>query len=173
MTNMHDRMQARGYGNMPYGMGRGGMGYGGMGMMGGGMGYGGMGMMGGGMGYGGMGMMGGGMGYGGMYMLGLDQKQRDEIRKLFHEQRATRIKLMTDMMDIRDELADKFDAKELDAKGIGKIYSKLFDKQRQLIEQNIQLRNRMRSVLNKDQQNEFDQMRRGGMMGGGMGMMMR
>ena len=155
MDQMHKRMQEQGYPgrNMPYGMG-----------------YGGMGMMGQGMGYGGMGMMGHGMGFGGMGMMQLSKKQRTEVRKLFREQRAAHFKIMNEMMTIRDELADKYDEDVLDAKAIGKIYARLFEQKRKMIEQSIETRNKIRALLNKDQQSEFDQMHRGGMMGH-MGMM--
>ena len=179
MDQMHKRMQEQGYPgrNMPYGMGYGGMGmmgqgmgYGGMGMMGQGMGYGGMGMMGHGMGYGGMGMMGHGMGFGGMGMMQLSKKQRTEVRKLFREQRAAHFKIMNEMMVIRDELADKYDEDVLDAKAIGKIYARMFEQKRKMIEQSIETRNKIRALLSKEQRSEFDQMHRGGMMGH-MGMM--
>ena len=157
-----------------YGMG---MGYGRMGMMGGRMGQCGMGMMGGGMGM--MNMMGGGMSPMMMQMLNLNDKQKAKLREFSHEQRKSHCENMNSMMDIRDELAEAYAKDEPDAKAIGKIYSKMFDKRRQMIEQSIETHNKMRAVLNKEQQEKFDNMHRGGGMGmmgsgmgyGGMGMM--
>ena len=160
-----------GYGRMGM-MGGRGMGYGGMGMMGGGMGYGGMGMMGGGMGYGGMGMMGAGMSPMMMQLLDLDDKQKAKLREISREQRNSRCANMNAMMDIRDELAEAYDKDQLDTKAIGKVYGKMFDMKRQMIEQSLEARNKMRAVLNKEQKEKFDTMMHGGgmgMMGGGMG----
>jgi len=151
-------------GNMMYERGM----YGGMGMMGGGMGrMGMMPMMGGGMGM--MSMM-GGLSPMMMRMLDLDDKQRAQIREISRAQRKAQLETMSVMMDIHDELATAYDKDEPDAKAIGKIYSKMFDKKRQMIEQSIETRNKIRAVLNKEQKEKFDNMhRRGGMMGGGMG----
>lgn len=135
-----------------------------------------MGMMGGYMGDGGMGM---GMMHGGMYpmmnMLDLDQKQRDKLRELMREQRNNHFKLMGEMMDLQDEMAALYDKDVPDAAAIGKLYSKLADKRRQMIEQTVGMHNKMRGMLNKEQLERFDSMRRGGGMyrgmGGHMGMM--
>jgi Spy/CpxP family protein refolding chaperone len=180
MDSMHRGMQNSDYDSMymPR-MGRG------MGMMGNGMmGYGGMGMMGNGMmGYGGMGMMGNGMmGYGGMGMMDLDKNQRAKIRSIMREQRENRCKMMTSMMDVGDELAEQYDKNEPDAKAIGKIYARMFEQRRKMIEQSVETRNRIRNVLSDEQKKQFDNMRHGrgmmgpgarGMMNGGMGMMGR
>jgi len=160
-----------GPGNMGYGrMGPGNMGYGGMGpgYMRGGRGYGyGMGMMGGG-------MMGGGMGYGMMQALNLDKDQRSKIRALMREQRSANCAVMTGMMDVRDELAAEYDKDQPNAKTIGKLYEKLQGMQRQMIERMVEIHNKMRGMMNKEQKENFDNMYHGGMgmMGyGGMGMM--
>lgn len=157
-----------GYGGMgpgyrhPEGMGPGYMGRGGRGY-GYGMGYGGM-MGHGMMGYGGM--MGGGMGM--MYGLHLDKSQRDKVRALMREQRGANCKVMTEMMDVRDELAAEYDKDKPDAKAIGKLYEKMQGMQRQMLERSIQMRNKMRGILNKEQKEQFDQYYHGGMMGHGM-----
>jgi Spy/CpxP family protein refolding chaperone len=145
------------------GMGPGYMGYGGMGpgyMRQHGMGY-------GGMGYGGMGMMGGGMGM--MRALNLDKDQSAKLRGMMREERIARCKTMNEMLDVRDEMATEYDKPQPDAKVIGKLYSKMSEIQRHMIEQSVQMRNKMREMLNKDQKDTFDHMLQGGMMGGGMG----
>lgn len=161
-----------GPGNMPYGgrgpgyMHQGGRGYGGMGpgMGYGGMGYGGMGY--GGMGYGGMGMM--GMGYGIMQGLDLNKEQRSKIRALMREQRSANCAVMNGMMDVRDELAAEYDKAQPNAKTIGKLYEKMQGMQRHMLERMVDMRNKMRGLLNKEQKEKFDQYSRGGMMGPGM-----
>jgi len=162
-----------GYGGMgpgyrhPEGMGPGYMGRGGRGY-----GY--------GMGYGGMmgpGMMGGGMGM--LYGLNLDKSQRDKVRALMREQRTANCKLMTEMMDVHDELAAAYDKDKPDAKAVGRLYEKMQGMQRQMLERSVQMRNKMRGILNKEQQEQFDRyyhggmgmMGYGGMMGGYGGMM--
>lgn len=159
------------------GMGPGHMGYGGM--WPGHMGYGGMGY--GGMGYGsGMGMMGYGMGYGmgfgGMGMmqaLNLDKSQRDKIRSLMRAQRTANCKTMNEMMDVRDELAAEYDKPQQDAKAIGKLYNKMEEMRRHMIEQSVQMHNQIRELLNKEQKDTYDQMYHGGMGYGGMWNMMQ
>jgi Spy/CpxP family protein refolding chaperone len=160
-----------GPGNMGYGgMGPGYMGYGRMGA--GMMGYGGMGY-GPGMGYGGMGMMGGmgygGMGYGMMQTLNLDKDQRSKWRALMREQRAANCKTMTAMMDVHDELAAEYDKDKPDAKAVGKLYEKMQGMQRQMFERMVEMRNKLRDMLNKDQKENFDNMYHRGMGYGGMG----
>lgn len=169
---MHRGMGAE---NMPYGgMGSGymhrGSGYGGMGYGRGGMGY--------GMGYGGMGMMGYGMGYGGMGMmqaLNLSKAQQAKFHRLLRDQRTAHCKDMTQMFDVRDELAAEYAKDQPDPKTIGRLYTKMAQMQRNMLEQSVQMRDKMREMLNKDQKETFDRMFRNaegyGMGYGGMGMM--
>lgn len=140
--------------------------------------YGGMGpgYMQGGMGPGYMqqGGMGYGMGYGGMGMmqaLNLDKDQRAKLRGLIREERSARCKTMNEMLDVRDELAAEYDKPQPDSKAIGKLYSKMSEMQRHMLEQSVQMRNKMREMLNKEQKENFDRMYHGGMGYGGMGMM--
>ena len=150
----------------PGNMGPGNMGYGRMGP--GNMGQGGMGPgymrqqgMGSGMGYGGMGMM---------QALNLDKSQRSKLRALMREQRAANCQTMTAMMDVRDELAAEYDKDKPDAKTVGKLYEKMQGMQRQMLERMVEMHNKMRDLLNKEQKEIFDHMHRGGMgpMGNGM-----
>ena len=127
----------------------------------------------------GMGMMHGGGMMGGMhhgmgmmhgrammvYMLDLDDKQRKKIRALQQEQRKANWQRRGSMIDLQYELQDLYDKDKPDAKAIGKVYDKIFALKKQMIESHITTRNKMRDVLNKEQQEKFDNMR------GGMGMM--
>jgi len=128
-----------------------------------------MGMM-GGMGSG-MGMM-GGMGSG-MGMMGLDEKQRGKVRAINRDLRKKRWSLMGQIMDESDKLYALYDASPRDAKAIGKVYSRIFDLKRQIIEASIVAGNKSEGVLTKEQRDRMgDMMGRGGRMGG-MGMMGR
>ena len=168
-TATEDSTEQTMYPGMYGGMGPGHMGYVGMGpgyMQQGGMGPGYMRQ--GGMGY--------GMGYGGMGMLqalNLDKDQRAKLRGMMREERNARCKTMNEMLDVRDELAAEYDKPQPDSKAIGKLYSKMSEMQRHMIEQSVQMRNKMREMLNKEQKEIFDRMYHGGMgmmnmMGGGM-----
>ena len=162
MMNNNDRDEMMDYrgryseNHMP--MGR--MGYGHMGSMGRGMGQGHMGM---GHGH----MMGRGMGQGGMMhgkhsrintisMLDLDSKQRTKIRAIQREQRKSRWQTMGQIMDEKDKLMDLYDAGDRDKEAIGKVYSRIFDLKKQMIEANIDAGNKARAVLNEQQHKELD-----------------
>lgn len=161
-------MMGPGYGGYR-GMGPGNMPYGGMGpgyMHRDGRGYGGMGY--------GMGMMGYGGGMGMMQALNLDKKQRSEIRALMRKQRELNCKAMTQMMDVRDELAAEYDKNQPNATTIGKLYEKMQVMQRHMLERMVETHNKVRALLNKEQRENFDHMFPGGMgmmnmMGGMMG----
>lgn len=161
-NGMPGGMMGQGYMGQ-HGMGQGNMPYGRMGS-----GY----MRQGGRGYGGMGMMGSGMGM--MQALDLDKTQRSKIRALMRAQRATMCKTMTELMDVRDDLATEYDKAQPNAKAISKTYEKMQAMQRTMIERMVETHNKMRELLNKEQKEKFDQMFQGGMgmmnmMGGMMG----
>lgn len=165
---MHERGMQRGAGYNCDGMGMMGRGMGMMPMMGGGM----MSMMGSGMGM----MSMGGMSPMMAQMLDLDDKQRQKLRELMRAQRKTHLNMMNSMMDIHDELETAYDKDVVDAKAVGKIYNKMFENKRQMVEQMIETRNKFRAMLTDEQKKQFDKMRHGGvgmmpMMGRGMGMM--
>ena len=134
---------------MPGGMGPGQMGYGKMGP-----GY----MHKGGKSYGGM-----GYGMGMMQVLNLDKTQRSKLRALMREQRTANCKTMTQIMDVRDELAAEYDKDKPDAKVIGKLYEKMQGMQRHMLERSVEMHNKFREMLNKEQQATFDRMCHGGM----------
>ena len=167
MRNMDDQsaqdmMNERGYGyGMGYGMGGYGMGYGGgYGFHGRGQGY----MMGpgnmmgpaGGM-MGPMGDMMGPMGgmMGNLYGLNLDDKQRDKIRGILHSMRKQHFDLMEKMMETSDKLYDLYDVDKPDPDKIGKVYDDLFKIKRQMIQEHIQIKNKIYDLLNKEQREEF------------------
>lgn len=156
MMYSEDMMQLAQSGRAGYGM----PGYGcGMGMMGGpGMGYGPGAMMGRHGAYGmgmGMGMMGG---LGPMAMPDLSDAQRDQMEKiqagLMKKQRA----LMRQVWDEQEKLWDLSSAEKRDPAAIGKAYSRLADRKRQMLEARIHAENEMAAVLTKEQKAK---MRRG------------
>ncbi len=156
-------MMGGGYGP-GYGMQQGG-GYG-PGMMGGGYGPGYGGMMGGGMGYG-MGGMGGGwgVGMGPMYMQDLSDAQTAQMEKIQTEMQKKHRTLMRQMWDEQEKLGDMYSSDKRDPEAMGKVYSKMSDYQRQMVEIHADAENKMEAVLTKEQKT---QLRRGygrGMMG--------
>lgn len=149
-----------------YGMQQGG-GYG-PGMMGGyGPGYG-RGMMGGGMGgYGmGPGMMGAwGVGMGPLYMLDLTDAQTAQMEKIQTEMMSKHRTLARQIWDEQERLDDMYSSDKRDPNKIGKVYSKISELQRQMIEMHTEAENKMEAFLTKEQKK---QLRRGygrGMMG--------
>jgi len=148
-------MGGYGYG---YGMGPGMMGgYGGMGpgMMGG---YGGMGpgMMGG---YGGMGA--GMMGMGPIWMLNLSEEQQSKLGAIMDDMHKQQWALMGKMIEGRSWLRDLYAKDKPDPKQVGDAYAKLFEIQRQMIENGVAAHNRMYDILTKEQQEELQNLRRG------------
>lgn len=133
-------------------------GRGGMGQMGQGM----MGMM------HGMGMMGGTEA---IQMLDLSDAQRSKVKKIRRGLRKKNWPLMGQMMDEMETLRELYAADTRDSAAIGKVYSKIFDLKRQMIEASVDAGNQMEQILNKEQREQMKRMRRGGMMGGCMGMM--
>lgn len=160
-------MMGGGYGMQPGG------GYG-PGMMGGyGPGYG-RGMMGGGMGgYGmgpgfgmGPGMMGAwGVGMGPLYMLDLTDAQTAQMEKIQTEMMSKHRTFARQMWDEQERLGDLYGSDKRDPDKIGKVYSKISELQRQMIEMHTEAENKMEALLTKEQK---EQLRRGygrGMMG--------
>lgn len=178
----NSQMMQRQWGGGPgYGPGMMGGGYGmqpgggyGPGMMGGyGPGYG-RGMMGGGMGgYGmgpgfgmGPGMMGAwGVGMGPLYMLDLTDAQTAQMEKIQTEMMSKHRTLARQIWDEQERLGDLYGSDKRDPDKIGKVYSKISELQRQMIEMHTEAENKMEALLTKEQK---EQLRRGygrGMMG--------
>jgi Spy/CpxP family protein refolding chaperone len=153
---MHEYMGMQGYGMMNgygsgYAMGPGAM----MGGYGGGYGMGpGMGMMGGWTG-----------GMGPFAMLDLSDAQNAQIEKIQTESRKKQRTLMRQMWDDQEKLGDLIKAEKRDPTAIGKAYIKLSDLQRQMLEANIEVENKMTAVLTKEQKAQMRRGYRRGMMG--------
>lgn len=133
---MEHMMEQRGYGG----------GYGGYG---GGHGY--MGPMGGMMGP--MGPMGPMMGR--LAGLNLTDKQRDQIREIQSNMRKQHFDLMEKMMNSSDKLYKLYDADKPNAEEIGKVYDEIYKVKRQMIQEHIQIRNRIYDLLTKEQREKF------------------
>jgi len=147
---MERMMEQRGYGG-GYG---GGYGYGGgrgyMGMMGpmGGM----MGPMGGMMGP--MGPM-GPMMMGNLAGLDLTDKQREQIWEIQSKMRTQHFDLMEKMMNTSDQLYKLYDTEKPDAVKIGKVYDEIFKIKREMIQEHIEIRNKIYDLLTKEQREKF------------------
>jgi len=139
--SMERMMNERGYG-YGYGYGEGGYGrHGGYGSM--------MGPMGGMMGpMGGM-MMG--------YLAGLDltDKQQEKIRDIQRDMRKNHFGLMESMMDTSDKLYKLYDADKPDPDKIGKVYDEIYKIKRKMIQEHIEIRNKIYDLLTKEQREKF------------------
>jgi Spy/CpxP family protein refolding chaperone len=118
------------------------------------------GMMGGGYGRGGYGpMMGGGGGCGhgmtGLNALNLSDDQWTKIDQLTDELRQKHWPLMKAMMDESAKLRALYRAEKPDSAAIGKIYQKIFDLKRQMIETGIDQKNRIQEVLTPEQRQQL------------------
>lgn len=146
-------MDERGYGyGRGYGRGYGGYGYGYGGHMGPGMM---MGPMGGMMGPMGSMMMGPGYMMGNLYGLDLSDKQRDQIRDIQRDTRKKHWDLMEKMMETSDKLVDLYEVDKPDPEKIGKVYDEIFKIKREVIQQQIEVRNKIYDILNKEQREKF------------------
>ena len=145
---------------------------------GGGWGYGGMGM---GHMMGGYGMMGmGGMMMGGFGMLDLSAKQIDQISDLQTRLQKQHWQLMGKMIDQQADVRKTWSESKPDPKKVGAAYSKLFELQRQAIEERVAMMNKMYDLLTDKQREQLKAGPRGmwgqgggGSMGRGGHMMMQ
>lgn len=98
-----------------------------------------------------------GMGMMGSYVMAImnvpdmSREQRSKLRSLMREQRKDNINTVTEIMDVRDELADVMNDDPVDADKADKLYAKLFEKQRLMLSNSIKLRNKMYSTLSQEQ----------------------
>jgi Spy/CpxP family protein refolding chaperone len=124
------------------------------------------GMMGGyGNGYGmGPGMMGGYgmMGMGPIWMLNLSEEQQGKLGAIMDDMHKQQWALMGKMIEGRSWLRDVYAKDKPDPKQVGDAYAKLFEIQRQMIENGVAAHNRMFDILTKEQQEELQNLRRGG-----------
>jgi Spy/CpxP family protein refolding chaperone len=108
-----------------------------------------------------MGMMGpmmmGPMGHmmGNLSELNLDEKQRNQIRDIQRNMRKQHFDLMEKMMETSDKLVDLYDVEKPDAEKIGKVYDEIYKIKRQMIQQHIEIRNKIYDILNKEQREKF------------------
>jgi periplasmic protein CpxP/Spy len=122
-----------------------------MGGMMGGTGMGGMGMMGQG-----MGMMGpGGMGMMGLYQLDLTEEQMGQIRTIQRDARRQHMEIMLDMMDIRDDLMAAMAADRPDSEKVRELQKNISEKQGDMLESAIEIRNKIYDLLNEDQREQL------------------
>ncbi len=102
-------------------------------------------------------MMMGPMGHmmGNLYGLDLSDKQRDQIRDIQRNMRKQHWNLMEKMMETSDKLFDLYDVEKPDAEKIGKVYDEIYKIKRQMIQQHIEIRNKIYDILNKEQREKF------------------
>ena len=86
-----------------------------------------------------------------MWAMGLTDEQRDKLENIANETRKAHWDLMGQRMDQATELRRLYAADRPDAKAIGKVYGKMFDLKRQMIEASIEGRNRGYDVLTDEQ----------------------
>lgn len=151
--DMDDDMPPHGYGRQYYDYGYEDMPYG---MMGPGMGMG-MGPGGAGMGMEGMGPGGAGMGM--MAMLrGLDltDEQRKQIRQITRDLRSKHWAMMEQRMTLMDQLDDAYSASDKpDPAKIADLYGKSFELRKQMIQDSIEVRNKIYDLLTAEQREQL------------------
>ncbi|WP_455219286.1 Spy/CpxP family protein refolding chaperone [Kaarinaea lacus] len=87
--------------------------------------------------------------------LDLNDTQRDKIRDIQRKMRKQHWDLMEKMMDTSDKLIDLYDVDKPDAEKIGKVYDEIYKVKRQMIQQHIEVRNKIYDILNKEQRKKF------------------
>jgi Spy/CpxP family protein refolding chaperone len=128
-------------------------------MMGGTRGYGMMNMMGPGMGMMGMGPM-----MGPLSFLDLTAEQRRQMRQLQRELRDQHMKLMDKMWDDSDKIEEIWSKDRVDPKEAGKAYERVFNLQREMIEQRATYHNRVMDLLTEQQRKKLKEYGPGWMM---------
>ncbi len=86
-----------------------------------------------------------------VWTLDLDQDQKDKIREIQREARKIHWELEDKIEEVSDQLFEQYQYPKRDAKAIGKIYGKIFDLRRQIIENGIIAGNKVEEVLTKEQ----------------------
>jgi len=86
-----------------------------------------------------------------VWNLDLTAAQKKKIRAIQKELRATTWSHEDAIEEISDELFEQYKYPQRDAKAIGKIYGKIFDHRRQIIEAQIEAGNKVEGVLTKEQ----------------------
>ncbi len=86
-----------------------------------------------------------------VWTLNLEPEQKEKIRKIQRKARAVHWDLEDKIEVISDELFEQYKFGKRDAKAIGKIYGKIFDLRRQIIENGIETGNKVEAVLTSKQ----------------------
>ena len=86
-----------------------------------------------------------------IWKLDLTEEEKKKIRTIQRNLRATVWQNRDAIEDISDELFSLYAAKVRDPKAIGKVYGKIFDHKRQIIEAQIEAGNQAESVLTDKQ----------------------
>lgn len=126
--------------------------------------------MGPGAGYGmGPGMAGAGpMGMGRMGFMGnlnLNDAQMEQVARLRGELQQKHRKLMQQMWEHQDQLQALYLAEKRDSAAIGKVYGRMSELQREMLESHVEMEKRMEAVLSKEQREQLQRHFRGwGMM---------
>lgn len=92
--------------------------------------------------------------------LNLSDEQRSKVNKLSDELKHDNWATMGQIMDESTKLRDLYAADRPDPSAIGKIYQKMFDMQRQMIEATIAAENRAEELLTPEQHTKVREMRR-------------
>lgn len=87
--------------------------------------------------------------------LDLNDKQREQIRALQRDMRKQHFAQMEKMMEASDKLEDLYSEEKPDAEKIGKVYDELYKSKRQMIQQHIEMRNKIYDILSKEQREKF------------------
>ena len=90
-----------------------------------------------------------------IWNLDLNDEEKKKIRTIERELRATVWQHKDAIEEISDELFKLYKADPRDAKAIGKVYAKIFDHQRQIIEAQIEAGDKAEAVLTKEQRRTF------------------
>lgn len=106
----------------------------------------------------GLGMM--GMFDPGWQGLDLSDQQRDKLDQIQDETRKKNWTTMGHLLDEQAHLRDLLKADKADPTAVGKVYMKIADLQRQMLETGVEARNRMEALLTKEQKSKREKYRR-------------
>ncbi|MFA9460290.1 Spy/CpxP family protein refolding chaperone [Thiohalorhabdus sp. Cl-TMA] len=118
------------------------------------------GMMEGGMSDHGMDMMDHGMMMKGMSALGLDEGQVQEMANIYKEYAQQRAGMKVEMMQLRWQLYQEMQKDQPSPEEVGKIYEQIAQKKKTLLQGKVQTRNEMMGVLNQEQMQKLQEMKK-------------
>ena len=90
-----------------------------------------------------------------LYSLELDDKQKDKIRGIQKNMRKQHWGLMEKMADTTDKLYDLYNVDKPDPEKIGKVYDEIYKIKRQMIQEHIDIRNKIYDILSSEQREKF------------------